>query len=340
MEQALRVAVFGATGYTGIELLRSLLFHPYVEIKSLISQTYKGKKVREVLPFLGDTYISELEFTDKPSEDYDLAFLCLPHEVSYELVPELLSQGKRVIDLSGAYRIRRREVYKEFYGFEHEKEEILKKAVYGLPEIFREEIKGAELIANPGCYPTATLLAIYPFLKEKLKVENAIVHALSGVSGAGRKTKQHFHFPEMTENFFNYGVEKHRHTPEMEDVIRKIRGEDIKIRFTPTVVPASRGMISTVYLKTDKVNVRELFEETYRNEIFVRVLENPPHTKWVLGTNYCLIYPHYDGRTDTYVIISCIDNLGKGASLQAVQNMNVMFGFEEDAGLFYTPLFP
>ena len=340
MEQALRVAVFGATGYTGIELLRSLLSHPYVEIKNLISQTYKGKKVKEVLPFLGNTYISELEFTDKPYEDYELAFLCLPHEVSYDLAPQLLSEGKKVIDLSGAYRIKRREVYGEFYGFEHEREDVLREAVYGLPEIFREEIKKSKLVANPGCYPTATLLALYPFLKEGLSVENVIVHALSGVSGAGRKPKQHFHFPEMTENFFNYGVEKHRHTPEMEDVIRNLTGKEIRIRFTPTVVPASRGMIATVYLKSDRVNVKELFEETYKSEIFVRILDSPPHTKWVLGTNYCLIYPHYDKRTDTYVIISCIDNLGKGASLQAVQNMNVMFGFEEDAGLFYTPLFP
>ena len=340
MEQTLKITVYGATGYTGIELLKALLNHPYVEVVNLISETYKGKRVSEVLPFFSFTYISELQFTSEPIEDFDLAFLCLPHEVSYKLVPELLKKGKRVIDLSGAYRIKNKEVYKEYYGFEHENTEELEKAVYGLPEVFRSEIKEKELIANPGCYPTATLLGIYPFLKEKIEIESLIVHALSGVSGAGRKPKQHFHFPEMTENFFNYSVEKHRHTPEMENVIKRITGKELKVRFTPTVVPASRGMISTIYIKGEKVNVKEIFEETYKNEIFVKVIDQPPHTKWVLGTNYCLIYPYYDERTDTYVIISVIDNLGKGASLQAVQNMNVVYGFEEDCGLYQLPQFP
>jgi len=340
MEQTLRVSIFGATGYTGVELLRSLLSHPHFEVKNLISQSYKGKKVGEVLPFFSETYISEIEFVEEPEEDYDLAFLCLPHEVSYEVVPRLLSEGKKVVDLSGAYRIKDSEAYEEFYGFKHEKKDLLEKAVYGLPEVFREEIKKSDFVANPGCYPTATILALYPFLKERVEIENVVIHALSGVSGAGRKPKQHFHFPEMTENFFNYGVEKHRHTPEMEDVIRRIYGKEIKVRFTPTVVPASRGMISTVYLRAERLNVKELFREVYKDEIFVRVVNNPPQTKWVLGTNYCFIYPYYDGRTGYYVIISVIDNLGKGASLQAVQNANLMFGLAEDDGLFQLPVFP
>ncbi|RUM32134.1 MAG: N-acetyl-gamma-glutamyl-phosphate reductase [Aquifex sp.] len=340
MEQTLRVSIFGATGYTGIELLRSLLIHPFVEIKNLVSQSYKGQKVGEVLPSFSVTYISDIEFVEEPREDYDVAFLCLPHEVSYKLVPKLLEDGKKVIDLSGAYRIRNAEVYEEFYGFKHENRELLEKAVYGLPEIFRKDIKQSQLIANPGCYPTATLLGLYPFIKEGIEFDEIIVHALSGISGAGRKPKQHFHFPEMTENFFNYSVEKHRHTPEMEDVIRRINGREIKVRFTPTVVPVSRGMISTIYLKAEKVDVKELFKEVYKEEIFIKVIDKHPHTKWVLGTNYCFIYPYYDERTDTYVIISSIDNLGKGASLQAVQNMNIMFGLDEDEGLLQTPIFP
>jgi len=340
MEQTLKVSVFGATGYTGIELLRSLLTHPHFEIKNLISQSYRGKKVREVLPFFSNTYISELEFSEEPLEDYDLAFLCLPHEVSYEVVPKLLSQGKKVVDLSGAYRIKNPEAYEEFYGFKHEEKKILENAVYGLPEVFREGIRNSDLVANPGCYPTATLLALYPFLKERIEIESVVVHALSGVSGAGRKPKQHFHFPEMTENFFNYAVEKHRHTPELEDVIKRIYGREVKVRFTPTVVPASRGMISTVYLRAERLNVKELFKEVYGEEIFIKVLDTPPQTKWVLGTNYCFIYPHYDERTGYYVIISVIDNLGKGASLQAVQNANLMCGFAEDDGLLQLTVFP
>lgn len=340
MEQALRAVIYGATGYTGIELIRALLNHPYIEISELVSSSSAGKKVGEVLPFLSPYYISEKYLVSEPQEDFDLAFLCLPHEVSYELVPQLLKRGKKVVDLSGAYRIKDSSVYAEFYGFEHKNERELKEAVYGLPEVFREDIKRATLVANPGCYPTATLLAIYPFLKAGLEISDVIIHALSGVSGAGRKTKQHFHFPEMTENFFAYSVEKHRHTPEIEDVIKRVSGKEVKIRFTPTVVPASRGMVSTVYLRSEKIKVKELFLETYDGEIFVKVCDTPPHTKWVIGTNNCFIYPFYDERTERFVIISVIDNLGKGASLQAIQNANVMLGFEEDAGLLQTPFFP
>ncbi|NPA32988.1 MAG: N-acetyl-gamma-glutamyl-phosphate reductase [Aquificae bacterium] len=340
MEQTLRVAVFGASGYTASELIRALINHPRLEITNLVSRSHAGKKLSEVFPHLLPSYISELRLVDEPTQDYELAFLCLPHEASHELVPLLLESGKRVVDLSGAYRISEEGAYEEFYRFSHKHPELLREAVYGLTELFREKIKGARLVANPGCYPTATLLGLYPFLKFGLGLYEVIVHALSGVSGAGRTPRQEFHFPEMSENFFSYSVEKHRHVPEMEDAIRRLTNRDIKIRFTPTVVPTSRGMLSTIYLKAPKVDVLELFRETYKDEIFVKVLERPPHTKWVLGTNYCFVYPYYDRRTETYVIISAIDNLGKGASLQAVQNANVMMGWEEDEGLFQTPLFP
>ncbi len=340
MEQTLRVCIYGATGYTASELLRKLLEHPYVRITDLVSSSNYDKKLSEVFPSFINTPLENRYLVKEPQEDFDLAFLCLPHEISLELVPELRKKGKKVIDLSGAYRIKNKEAYKEFYGFEHRFEKFLEESVYGLTEVFRDEIKYAELVANPGCYPTATLLALYPLLKNKIELENVIVHALSGISGAGRKPKQHFHFPEMTENFFNYSVEKHRHTPEMEDVIKRVYGKEVKVRFTPTVVPVSRGMISTVYVKTEKVNLRELFLETYKNEPFVRVIDELPKTKYVLGTNMCLIYPFYDERTKIAVIISVIDNLGKGASLQAIQNMNVMLGFEETTGLKEVPLFP
>ena len=339
MEQALRVCVFGATGYTGAELLRILSSHPKVRISDLISGSTAGKRLEEVLPSFSGTDLGERVLSPEPSEDFDLAFLCLPHEASMELVPQLLSQGKKVVDLSGAYRIRDPEAYEEFYGFKHSHPELLKEAVYGLPELFRKDIPGADLIANPGCYPTATLIALYPLLRHA-KVGSVIVHALSGVSGAGRRTRQHFHYPEMEENFFAYSVEKHRHTPEMEDALGRLLGLEVRIRFTPVVVPASRGMLVTVYAETEELNVDELYREAYLGEPFIRVIDRPPMTRWVLGTNLCLVYPTYDARTSKAVVISAIDNLGKGASGQAVQNMNLICGFGEDLGLPRTPLFP
>ncbi len=336
MEQALRVCIFGATGYTGVELLRLLLNHPHVRITSLTSQTYAGKKLRQVLPFVDP----DLTLEEEPSEDFDLAFLCLPHEASLELVPKLLKQGKKVIDLSGAYRISKPHAYPEFYRFEHKHPELLKRAVYGLPEVFREDIKRAELIANPGCYPTATILALYPLLKEGILTDKVFVDGVSGVSGAGRKTAQRFHFPEMTESAFAYSVDKHRHTPEMEDVIKRISGRDVRVRFTPKVVPMSRGMVCTITVECERLDLWELYTETYKKEPFVRVLREPPMTKHVLGTNLCMLYPHYDERLGLAVVVGVIDNLGKGASSQAVQNMNILMGIGEDTALKDLPLFP
>ena len=340
MEQALRVCVYGATGYTGIELLRYLSQHPYIRVVSLVSRTYAGKYLSDVLPHFSNSYLSKVPLAEEPQEDFDLAFLCLPHETSLNLVPKLIKKGKRVIDLSGAYRISKKELYPEFYGFEHVHEDTLRLAVYGLPEVFRSSIKNATLVANPGCYPTATLLGLYPFIKEGIKFERVIVDAISGVSGAGRKTVQHFHYPEMEQNVMAYSVDKHRHVPEMEDVIARLSGRTVKIRFTPKVVPASRGMLCSIYLQTSEKNLRELFEETYRGERFVKILQEPPATKYVIGTNLCFIYPYYDERNELAIVISVIDNLGKGASSQAIQNMNIMLGIDEAMGISSPALFP
>jgi len=340
VEQTLKVALYGVTGYTGAELLRNLIRHPGVRITSLVSSSAVGRTLGEVLPSLSSSSLSSKRLVPEPEEEFDLAFLCLPHEVSLSAVPPLLAGGKKVIDLSGAYRIKDPEVYPSFYGFSHGEPDLLKKAVYGLPEIFREKIRTADLVANPGCYPTATLLALYPLLREGVELESVVIHALSGVSGAGRQTKQHFHFPEMAENCFPYALDKHRHTPEIEDVIERVSGVRPKVRFTPVVVPLVRGMLVTVYVRTRKRDLRELYTRTYANEPFVRIADNPPMTKWVLGTNLCLLYPCYDDRTAMAVIVSVIDNLGKGASLQAIQNMNLMFGFEETLSLPKEGLFP
>ena len=340
MEQALRVTVFGPSGYTGLELLRVLSQHRKVEVVQAVSGSFAGKRLGEAIPHLMGTPLSEVPILGEPEEDFDLAFLCLPHEASLEEVPKLLSAGKRVIDLSGAYRLKDPSDYEAYYGFSHTYPELLKEAVYGLPELFREKVKGAKLLANPGCYPTATLLGLFPLAEEGLLPDKVTVHALSGVSGAGRTPKQHFHFPEMESNFFAYSVENHRHVPEMEGILKEVSGREVRIRFTPTVVPAPRGILVTLYVETDPFDIRELFVETYREEPFIKVVDSPPMVRWVLGTNFCLIYPFYDRRTKTAVVISVIDNLGKGASGQAVQNMNLMVGFEETEGIPVAPPFP
>lgn len=340
MEQEIKVCVYGATGYTGAELLRLLLGHPHVKISSLTSQSYWGKKLSEVFPYFEASPIGHIHLLQEPEEDFDVAFLCLPHETSLELVPQLLKKGKKVIDLSGAYRIKDLASYPEYYGFEHRYPEVLHRAVYGLPEAFREDIKRAELVANPGCYPTATLLALYPLLKEKIDLEWVIVDALSGVSGAGRKTTQRFHYPEMEGNAFAYSVEKHRHTPEMEDVIKRIYGREVKVRFTPQVVPLIRGIMAKVYVKSEKMNYAELYKEAYKEEPFIVLANEPPQVKHVLGTNLCFIYHHYDEKNSILEVISLIDNLGKGASSQALQNFNLLMGMEETCGLKPMPLYP
>ena len=331
-----KVGIFGATGYTALELIKHLINHPQMEIVFLGSHSSSGKKLREIFPFLEGYKVADL-----PLEGYenypqlDLAFLALPHEVSMEIAPKLLKEGIKVVDLSGAYRFDNPGEFEKFYGFPHRYPQLLKRAVYGLPEIFRQQIKGADFVANPGCYPTATLLALYPLLKnpDLLEDDTVIVNGLSGVSGAGRGLKQHFHFPEMVNNMFAYKVVGHRHTPEMEFIAKKILQREVKVRFTPTVVPIDRGMLSVVQVKVKKTDLRELYLESYLRERFVKVVNNPPKSKEVANTNYCFVYPSYDERSGYAVIVSAIDNLVKGASGQAIQNANLMFGFEESLGL-------
>lgn len=331
---AIKVSIAGASGYTGVELLRILSFYKEVEIVQITSRQYKGKALKEVFPFFIKSPFEDLTF-DEELDLYsaEFYFLALPHEPSVELVNKLHKNGKKVIDLSAAYRIKNYQAYPEYYGFEHKHVELLKNAVYGLPEIYREGIKEATIVANPGCYPTATLLALYPALRENLiEDNNIIVNALSGISGAGRGLKQKFHYPEAFGNSYAYNPLKHRHVPEIEDNIRQITGKDVKVRFTPHIIPVSRGMISTVIFKTslNKNQLLELYRLTYRYEPFIRFQENPPETKSVVGSNYCDLYVNLDERTQQAVVISAIDNLGKGASSQAVQNFNLMAGLEED----------
>jgi len=330
----LKVSIIGASGYTGVELIRYLSFHKDVEIFQLISRQFSGKKLSSVFPHFTKTPYEDLIFEEEVDLDSgDVYFLCLPHEPSVELVKKLADKGKKVIDLSAAYRIKNKDKYPEYYGFEHRYGELLEKAVYGLPEIFRSDIEKAGVVANPGCYPTAALLAIYPVIKENLiDTDTVVVNALSGISGAGRGIKQQFHYPEAHSNAYAYNPVKHRHIPEMEDIIKRVSGKEIKVRFTPHIIPVSRGMISTVIFETNlkREQLVELYRLEYRYEPFIRIVSVPPQIKNVAGSNFCDIYVDLDERTGQAVIISAIDNLGKGASSQAVQNMNIMVGIPED----------
>jgi N-acetyl-gamma-glutamyl-phosphate reductase len=273
---------------------------------------------------------------DKLTGLADVALCCLPHKVSMGFVPKLLDAGLKVIDFSADYRLKDTVIYEKFYKVKHTDTVNLAKAVYGLPELFREEIKGVDLVANPGCYPTGALLAVAPLLKEGLiETDSIIVNAVTGASGAGKNPSSKFHFPNMNENLFAYGIGSHRHAPEMEQIAGQIAGADVQILFQPHAGPFDRGILSSVYCQPKgKINsdqLSELYNDFYADEPFVQICKDAPGVKDVAETNYCHIFPTY--VKDRIVIFSAIDNLVKGASGQAIQNMNIVFGLEETMGL-------
>ena len=334
----IRVAIIGATGYTGAESIEITLRHGEAELVYLSALPQECGAAGDVFPqFAGrcDLQIEPLDF-DKLHGLADIALCCLPHKVSMGFVPKLLDAGLKVIDFSADYRLKNTNVYEKFYEVKHTDTANLARAVYGLPELFREQIKGADLVANPGCYPTSTLLAVAPLLKEGLiETESIIVNAVTGVSGAGRNPSSKFHFPNMNENLFAYGIGSHRHMPEMEQIASEIAGSEVKILFQPHVGPFDRGILSTVYCqpkgKTNSKKLSKLYNDFYTGEAFVQICNEAPAVKDVAGTNYCHIFATCaKGRI---IIFSAIDNLVKGASGQAVQNMNIIFGLEETLGL-------
>ncbi|ACO04405.1 MAG TPA: N-acetyl-gamma-glutamyl-phosphate reductase [Persephonella sp.] len=338
----MKIAIAGASGYTGIELLRILSSYEDIEINQISSRRYSGKRLKDVFPFFSGRF-SDLVFQeDIDIQSSDFFFLCLPHEPSVELVKRVYESGKKVVDLSAAYRIKDTKAYTEFYGFEHKYPELLFKAVYGLPELFRDDIKNASVVANPGCYPTASILGLYPAVKEGVIKGEIVINALSGISGAGREPKQQFHYPEAFGDSYPYKPLMHRHIPEMENVLKNVSGSDIKVRFTPHIIPVSRGMIATITFRTDlsKDQIVELYRLEYRYEPFIRFLTEPPHTKYVSGSNFCDIFVDKDERTGLAVVITAIDNLGKGASSQAIQNFNIMTGREETYNLLTGIVYP
>jgi N-acetyl-gamma-glutamyl-phosphate reductase len=340
-----KVAVIGASGYVGEELVRLLLRHPRAELVAVTSRQFAGKTVAEVFPrFSHLEKTGELRFSEPVSEHLgqsaEIIFLALPHGRAAEFAKPLLQGGARVIDLSADFRIESAKAYREFYGHDHPVPELLGKAVYGLPEFYRKQISGAKLVACPGCYPTSILLPLLPLIREKVaNLGRILVTSLSGVSGAGRKIEADYLFAECNESMRPYGVPKHRHLSEIEEQLSIFAGEKVTIQFTPHLVPLNRGIITTIYVdlveKIDADSITSIYEKAYGDEPFVRLLGDKlfPDTKNVTGTNFIDIAWRLDPRTRRLILMSAIDNLMKGASGQAIQCFNVMREYHETEGL-------
>ena len=335
----LKVAVVGATGYTGEELVRILSRHPGVKLVSLSAVIDKPDKISNIFPRLEGKCDLVCGALDKAevNKKADLVFLALPHRVSMQMAPVFLKAGKKVIDLSADYRLSVKD-YEKWYDTKHTDLANLEQAVYGLPELYRDRIKKAKLIANPGCYPTSVILAAAPLIKEGLVDESSIlVDSKTGASGAGRKAALSLIFPEVNESVKPYKVDAHQHAPEMEQELTKISGKKVQIVFVPHLLPIDRGILSNLYFKPKKAvstaQLLTLYKKFYKDEPFVKVSEDaPPQIKDVAGTNFCKLWVKSSDKK-AIIVISAIDNLLKGAAGQAVQNMNIMYGFDERAGL-------
>lgn len=333
----------------GGELLRLLIGHPKTEVVVTTSEQSSGKPVAHLFPNLKG--LIDLSYEplrpEKVAEKADFIFLALPHRESMDPVARFVKMGKRVVDLSADFRLKDRKVYKEWYKEDHSEPTLLRRAVYGLPELYREKIKGAALVANPGCYPTATILGLAPLIKKGLIGNSAIIiDAKSGISGAGRKPSLPYHFPEMDENLMAYNVGSHRHTPEIEQELATIFKKKTKVSFVPHLIPMNRGILATIYVKLRKRastgDILGIFTDFYEGEPFIRVLQegDNPETKRVLGSNFCDIGAVSDKRNGIVIVMVAIDNLVKGGAGQAIQNMNIMMGFNEADGLRYPGIFP
>lgn len=344
----LKVAVVGATGYTGVELIRLLLRHPKVRITTLSSRQYADQNIAHIFPSLAgqiDTVCEELDL-DTLAKNTDVVFTAVPHKTAMDIVPELLKRGVRVIDLSADFRLQDVDVYQQWYQA-HSCPELIQDAVYGLPELYREQIKGAKLVANPGCYPTSIAVALAPLLRRNLVVaDTLILDSKSGATGAGRSAKTASLFCEVNEGFKAYAVASHRHTPEIEQVLSEVGQKEIKVNFTPHLLPLNRGILSTCYATiaedVTSSQIAAAFQDSYANEPFIRVCPEGqlPNTAYIQGSNFVDLGWVVDTRTGRVIVISAIDNLVKGAAGQAIQNMNIMCAFAETAGLDVVPLFP
>jgi len=342
-----RIAILGASGYTGGELLRFLLVHPQVEVTYITAERRSGKNIADVFPNL--TGLIDLELQPLEPElipgDIDIVFCALPHGKSAPIVKGLFERDVPVIDLGADFRLSH-EIYRKWYG-EHPCPELLSEAVYGLTEINRREISSARIVANPGCYPESAILGLAPVLKNRMIEEDSIIiDSKSGVSGAGRSPELAYHFCEVNEGVKPYKIGEHRHIPEIDEVLSNYSGLDVSVSFTPHLIPMDRGILSTIYVRLkDEITTTELldiYRKFYRVEKFIRVRDekNYPSTGEVRGSNFCDIGIRSNPAKKTAIIISAIDNLVKGASGQAIQNMNVIMEFDESTGLDFPPFFP
>ncbi|MDQ6661930.1 MAG: N-acetyl-gamma-glutamyl-phosphate reductase [Chloroflexota bacterium] len=353
------VSIINVTSYTGLELLRLIAQHPQFRITSVTGRSAAGKRLADVFPHLHMATTANINPTmriaDEP-ELSELAFVCLPHAAAAESVQSLLARGSKVIDLSADFRLQDASVYEEWYRHVHPAPALLETAVYGLCERYAERIKEASLVANPGCYATAAILGLLPAVAAGSITSGIIIDAKSGTSGAGRSPTQGTHYAEVNEDVGAYSLDGHRHLPEIIQELEAAAREGgqpiqqpLRITFVPHLMPMTRGILATCYANLNATGTssisttaqaRSLYKTYYEDQPFVRVVDTPPHTKWTYGSNFCCIYPMVDTRTNRLIVISCLDNLVKGAAGQAIQNANRLYGLPETAGLTSLALYP
>jgi N-acetyl-gamma-glutamyl-phosphate reductase len=343
-----KVGIINVTGYAGMELARILRRHPDAEITSVTGRSLAGQKLGEAFPHLSDI---DLTITEDVTESVDVVFSALPHAASAERLGQALTSGVKGIDISADFRLRDLAEYESWYNITHPCPEYMEESVYGLTELHREDVKATRLVANPGCFPTASILALAPAVKAGIIGPDIIVDAKSGVSGAGRGASVATLYSEVNESVKAYSMDGHRHLPEIQQELDLLSSNGrLRITFLTHLIPMTRGILSSCYANLNegalatgeaaKAEIMELYKEYYKDETFVKVVDTPPMTKHTLGNNDCVIYPTVDIRTNRLVVVSCIDNLVKGAAGQAVQNMNLMFGLPEEQGLQQLAMYP
>ena len=343
----MKIGIINITGYAGSELARILYRHPNVEITSVTGRSAAGQQLNEVFPHLT---AMNMPIEEELSGSLDLVFSALPHKASAEACIPVLEQGVKVVDISADFRLKQADEYTEWYGVDHPDPTYLEEAVYGLTELHRDDVSTSRLVANPGCYPTSAILGLAPAVTSKIITQDIIVDSKSGVSGGGRSLTLTNHFSEVNENVFAYALNGHRHLPEITQELAPLADKVLNLTFLTHLIPMTRGILSSCYAtlteptkwvgSEGREKIINLYRDYYADDPFVRVVPTPPQTKHTLGNNLCLIHPSIDERTGRLIVISCLDNLVKGAAGQAVQNMNLMCGFPEETGLEALAVYP
>ncbi len=336
----MRAAIINVTGYAGVDLARLLSRHPHVRLTEVTGRSQAGQRLADVFPHLG-----HLDLTIRGDvQDADIIFSALPHKASAEVLAPLVGQGRKLIDVAADFRLKDLAEYEATYEVKHPAPHLLAQAVYGLPELHAQDIAKAELVANPGCYPTGAILALAPAVKYGLIEPDIIVDAKSGASGAGRSAKVEYSYSEMNESVAAYALQGHRHRPEIRQELSGLTSEEVHVTFVPHLIPMTRGILTTCYARLRRQisadDLRTMYDEFYRDAPFTRLVATSPQTKWTAGSNECLVYPTIDQRENRLIALAVLDNLVKGAAGQAVQNMNLMCGFEQTCGLQQPALYP